>query len=181
VRARGRAARAAIPAATHVDASHAIAQRLAATPAFAAARTLLLTMPGRGDWDTRALIAAALAAGKIVALPRVNAATRMLELCMIDNLDTDVAAGFAGIHEPLAARPRVTPQAIDWVLVPGLAFDAHGQRLGYGGGYYDRLLPALAAHRAAGAFDEQIVPAVPVTSHDMGIDELMTPTRHWTW
>jgi 5-formyltetrahydrofolate cyclo-ligase len=65
------------------------------------------------------------------------------------------------------------------VLVPGLAFDATGRRLGYGGGYYDRLLPFLspAAPRVAGAFEAQIVDSVPTAPHDITVDCIVTEQR----
>ena len=69
--------------------------------------------------------------------------------------------------------------AIDWVLVPGVAFDRSGRRLGYGGGYYDRLLPLVASRtpRIVGAFDVQIVEHVPSGPHDITIDLIVTPTE----
>jgi 5-formyltetrahydrofolate cyclo-ligase len=68
---------------------------------------------------------------------------------------------------------------IEWVLVPGVAFDIDGRRLGYGGGYYDRLLPLLprAAARIAGAFEVQLVPEVPAAPHDLSVDYVVTEAR----
>ncbi|MBS0319471.1 MAG: 5-formyltetrahydrofolate cyclo-ligase [Proteobacteria bacterium] len=177
------AARSALTDVARADASDRIAARLVATPRFAGAGTVMLTMPFRGEWDTQPLVDAALRAGKRVVLPRVDAGARMLVLHAVSDVGRELAAGFAGIAEPSADAPRVEPAAIDWVLVPGLAFDDTGRRLGYGGGFYDRLLPLMRpdAQRAAGAFDEQVVTAVPVGPHDARIDELATPTRHWTW
>ncbi|HTL75696.1 MAG TPA: 5-formyltetrahydrofolate cyclo-ligase, partial [Casimicrobiaceae bacterium] len=72
--------------------------------------------------------------------------------------------------------------SVDWVLVPGVAFDARGGRLGYGGGFYDRLLPGAAgsAPRVAGAFEMQIVDAVPTAPHDVGVDAVVTERRTLT-
>jgi 5-formyltetrahydrofolate cyclo-ligase len=69
--------------------------------------------------------------------------------------------------------------AIDWVLVPGVAFDLAGHRIGYGGGYYDRLLPTLRedAPRIAGAFELQIVERVPASAHDLKVDAIVTEAR----
>ena len=73
----------------------------------------------------------------------------------------------------------VAEEAIDWVLVPGVAFDLHGHRIGYGGGYYDRLLPLLRkdARRVAGAFELQIVEQVPSAPHDLAVDAIITERR----
>jgi 5-formyltetrahydrofolate cyclo-ligase len=173
------ARRDAMPAPLRRSAAKAITARIGALPTFAAARVVLLTLPFRNEWDTRPLFAAARGAGKRIALPRVDARQRMLELFEVRDLARDVATGFHGIDEPLAHCPPIAAAEVDWVLVPGVAFDAHCRRLGYGGGYYDRLLPLVpaAAPRTAGAFDVQIVERVPAAPHDLAIDAVVTETR----
>src|SRR5512145_2444799 len=126
----------ALPAADRDAAAGAIAERILALPALASARTVLLTLPFGSEWDTRVLVAGALAAGKTVALPRVDRGLRMLALHAIRDSRSDVEPGYRGIPEPRAGCPVVAPEAIEWVLVPGVAFDATGARLGYGGGFY---------------------------------------------
>ena len=176
LRRRVLAARDALPADARTAAAAAIVGRIVALPSFAGARTALLTLPFRNEWDTRPLVTAALAAAKSVAMPRVNGARRMLELHAIADPERDVVAGPQGIPEP---RPQCAPvalDAIDWVLVPGVAFDRGGRRLGYGGGYYDRLLPLLPPRvpRIAGAFHVQIVDRVPAGPHDIAVDAIIT-------
>jgi len=146
---------------------------------FASSTTVLLTLPFGSEWDTRALVASALARSKTVALPRVNPATRMLDLCAIARLEDDAAPGYRGIPEPAAHCALLDVASVDWVLVPGVAFDADGRRIGYGGGFYDRLLPLLRAdaHRIAGAFEMQIVDRVPAASHDVTVGAIVTEAR----
>ncbi len=172
-------ARAALPAGMRTAAEARIAATIMALPSFAEAKTVLLTLPFRGEWDTLPLLRAAWAAGKTVALPRVDTKTRMLELHSIAELAQDVVSGYADILEPKPDRPRLSPIGIDWVLVPGVAFDLAGRRLGYGGGFYDRLLPLLAARAAcvAGAFEVQIVPRVPAAAHDLAVGTIVTEQR----
>lgn len=179
LRARIIAARLALPAHEHASRSEAIANRLTALASWQHAHTLLLTLPVRGEWDAALIARAALASGRIVLLPRIDATRRMLELHRIGDLERDVVAGRHAIPEPRAGCARVAPDAVDWVLVPGVAFDAGGHRLGYGGGYYDRLLPLIAprAAKVAGAFDLQVVEAVPHAGHDLPIDIVVTESR----
>ncbi|MGE5667931.1 MAG: 5-formyltetrahydrofolate cyclo-ligase [Betaproteobacteria bacterium] len=160
-------------------ASGAIADRIVALDSFARAGALLLTLPFRSEWNAAPVAARALAAGKVVALPRVEAKARVLRLHRIADLARDVEPGHLGIPEPRADCPRIDRDAIDWILVPGVAFDARGHRLGYGGGYYDRLLPGLgsSAPRVAGAFEMQVVEALPLAPHDCGIDMIVTEQR----
>jgi 5-formyltetrahydrofolate cyclo-ligase len=173
------AARDALGADAHRDASSRIAQTICASATFVAARAVLVTLPHKSEWDTRPVFDAALAAGKAVVLPRVNAGTRMLDLHRVTDIQREVAAGYRGIPEPLPDTPRIDAAAIDWILVPGVAFDLTGRRLGYGGGFYDRLLSQVAEDvpRIAGAFELQVVPAVPAAPHDLKVDSIVTEQR----
>jgi 5-formyltetrahydrofolate cyclo-ligase len=173
------ARRDALPADARAAGAAAIAARIAALPSFIAARVVLLTLAFRSEWDTSPLVLAALAAGRTVAVPRVDPQKRMLSLHSITDIGCDTDPGHQGIPEPRPYCPEVAPAAIDWVLVPGVAFDAAGRRLGYGGGYYDRLLPLLRpdAARVAGAFELQITDQVPAAPHDLFVDTIVTELR----
>ncbi len=179
MRVRVIAARDAVGAEAHREASSRIAHTICASGAFMASRAVLLTLPHKSEWDTRPVFDAALAAGKAVVLPRVNAGTRMLELHCVTDIEREVATGYRGIPEPTPASPRFSAEAIDWILVPGVAFDLTGRRLGYGGGFYDRLLSQVSEEvpRVAGAFELQVVPAVPAAPHDLKVDAIVTELR----
>jgi 5-formyltetrahydrofolate cyclo-ligase len=179
LRERILSARDALSAELRAEASAAIARRLAARPDFVAARVVLLTLPYGSEWDTRLLLASVLELGKTAAIPRVNTERRMLDIHAVCDLAHEVAPGYRGIPEPSAECPPVSLDSIDWVLVPGVAFDLRGHRIGYGGGYYDRLLPALprSAARVAGALELQIVDDVPTAPHDLALDAIVTESR----
>jgi 5-formyltetrahydrofolate cyclo-ligase len=172
-------ARDALPPAVRDAASERIAARVLELPQWEAAHTVLLTLPFRSEWDAARVARAALSTGKRVVVPRVDAPARVLALHRIGSLADDIVAGYRGIPEPRDALPVAPAAEVDLALVPGVAFDAHGRRLGYGGGYYDRMLPLLRREtpRVAGAFDEQIVAQVPAAAHDLGVDVIVTPTR----
>lgn len=179
LRGRVLAERDDLPPAARAADSQAIRARLQALPSLAFASTILLTLPFRSEWNTRPLAEHALRAGKRIVVPRVDRVARMLRLHAVVDLDVDVVAGYLGIPEPRETLPIVEPDLVDWVLVPGVAFDAAGRRLGYGGGFYDRLLPLVRADapRIAGAFDVQIVDEVPAGPHDRRVDAVVSPTR----
>jgi len=176
MRTRVAAARDALEPAWRAHASGELVRRIAALPTFAAAKTVLLTAPFRSEWNAAPLIDIAIEAGKVVALPRVDEPARMLQLLRIRDATRDIVIGYRGLREPAPDCDRVDLTSIDWVLVPGVAFDRAGARLGYGGGYYDRLLPLLPARapRVAGAFSAQIVDEVPSAPHDITMDTVVT-------
>jgi 5-formyltetrahydrofolate cyclo-ligase len=93
--------------------------------------------------------------------------------------ETQLIPGPLSIRQPSEDLPRLPFDQIDAVLVPGVAFDESGARLGYGGGYYDRLLPLLRddCTRIGVAFDEQILEEIPAEEHDAFVDVVVTPTR----
>jgi 5-formyltetrahydrofolate cyclo-ligase len=172
-------ARDALPADLRMAASALIAATLSARSDFLDARVVLLTLPFGSEWDTMPLLSSALAQGKTVAMPRVNQERRMLETYAVCDAAREVGPGYRGIPEPIADCPPVPLASIDWVLVPGVAFDTEGGRIGYGGGYYDRLLPLLGkgTARIAGAFELQIVGSVPAAPHDGVVDAIVTEKR----
>lgn len=170
-----------MPTQARRDADAAIRARLDDTLAalfdpLPAGKTVLAYMPLPDEIDLVPALRACLASGMIVALPRVGE-NGMLTLHGVGNVDADLPLSTYGIREPLPATAAVVPDAVDVVLVPGRAFDEAGGRLGRGKGYYDRLLHTLRAVRIALAYDEQIVPRVPMERNDERVDWILTPTR----
>jgi 5-formyltetrahydrofolate cyclo-ligase len=138
------------------------------------ARSVLLFAPLPEELDIWPLLANALAADKRVALPRFEVATRSYAAYWI-RLETDAQVGHFGIREPGSHCARVSPGELDLILVPGVAFDLRGRRLGRGKGYYDQLLAVLHGTNCGVAFEDQIVPEVPLEAHDVRMNYILTP------
>jgi 5-formyltetrahydrofolate cyclo-ligase len=146
---------------------------------FQRAGLILLYQAFRGEVSTEQIAAAAVAAGKGLALPRVQREPRKLFLHAYAGDPTTLAAGAYGIAEPRPEWPEVEYRAVDLVVVPGVAFDRQGGRLGYGGGYYDRLLPGIRAANPGAvllglAFDLQVIDRLPSDAHDIPVDAIAT-------
>lgn len=177
LRRRVIAGRDAMPAAQRQALSEAICTRVAESREFRKASFVLLFASFGSEVDTMGLLRTALQAGKRLALPRVHPATRELELREVTSVEHDLAPGLWGIPEPIPERcPQVGLADIDFVLIPGVAFDRALRRLGYGGGYYDRILGELphGARAMAICFAAQLVPAVPAEDRDVRVPILMT-------
>ncbi len=177
LRATIKARRDALPAATRADYSARITAQLLKLDSYRAAQSVLAYMPFGSEFDARALAAHALAHGKHLLLPRVERGTRTLALHRVRDLQHDLQPGLWGIPEP---RPDIAPKTqvydFEWVLVPGLAFTQHGDRLGYGAGFYDRLI-AACTHQptwVAAAFAVQLVERIPCTATDQRVHQVMT-------
>ena len=114
--------------------------------------------------------------GKQLLLPRINRAQRALELRHVVDLGADLVSGVWGIREPAERCPIMSLTKVEFMLVPGVAFTASGARLGYGGGYYDRLLASLDRRitRIAAAFQLQMVDQLPEGPHDQRVDRIVT-------
>jgi 5-formyltetrahydrofolate cyclo-ligase len=160
--------------------SDEIFARVAALEWLAAARVVLAYNAYGSEPATAPFLRALTAQGKILGLPRVNRAARELELFRVTALDTDLEAGTWGILEPAPARCAPLPaDEVDFVLVPGVAFDVRGGRIGHGAGYYDRLLARMApgTRLVAAAFEVQVLDEVPMERHDRRLDLVVTERR----
>ncbi len=158
--------------------SRLIANRLIGLDQYDRSLHMLAYYPFRSEIDTRIIIRDAISRGKKIALPRVG--DDNLELFYIKNLEEDLEPGSYDIMEPIPSRcQRAEPSRIDLVIVPGVGFDREHNRLGYGGGFYDRLLNSIPgnAPRIALSFDLQVIDKVPVSGHDLKIDMLITESQ----
>ena len=127
--------------------------------------------------DTRALICTCLKHGKRVAVPVVMPGTKTLAHALIDGLD-QLVGGPWGLAQPdLAAATWLPAEArIDLVVVPGLAFDRRGHRIGWGGGYYDRFLAQVQAVKIGLCYDELVLDCIPGEPHDVPVDIVIAET-----
>ena len=177
LRARLRAELKAHSSASAASASAALCVRVRASPLWQTARAVLLFFPLPSEPDISPLLDEALASGKLLALPRFNATTNAYEPVQVRDLARDLVTGPFGVREPTADCPLVTMNRLDLALVPGLAFDARGDRLGRGKGHYDRLLAGFPGRTVGVTFDFQVVAQVPVEPNDIVLDAVVTPTR----
>ena len=136
------ARRDAMPAEERSRLADALLAQVAALPEYRRARSVLTTVAIGSEWDTRRFIERARADGKAIVLPRVSSTPpKRLELYEVADLERDLRPGVWDIPEPDPARCAAHQLAdVDFALVPALAVDARGYRLGYGAGYFDKLL-----------------------------------------
>jgi 5-formyltetrahydrofolate cyclo-ligase len=172
VRARLRA----LSAEQHRADSQRVCERLLTLPVWKRARIVLLFAPLGDEPDILPVISSSLKEGKEVSLPKLDPAGFSYHASPIKSLE-DLSPGKFGILEPRHTSAAMALNRLDLVLVPGVAFDPRGGRLGRGKGYYDRLLAAVNGLKCGVAFDEQIVDAVPVGPMDVRLNCILTPTR----
>ena len=175
LRAEARARVRALSPRARADAEAAIARRVWTLPEVAGARVLMLYASLPGEVGTDAIAAEALRRGITLVYPRCLDARRMA-LHAVSSVDA-LRPGRYGIREPDAdACPVHAPGAVDAALIPGLAWDRAGQRLGRGAGYYDRLLgdEAWRGFRCGLFFAAQEVPSIPHDAWDAPLDAVVT-------
>lgn len=175
IRTRMLAGRAALPAAARAAGSAAVVARLQQLPELLPARAVMGYAAFGAELDVDGYLRWLLEREIGVFLPRVDG--RELLPVRVDDLDADLAPGWRAVREPRSSR-AARPERLEAVVVPGVAFDAEGRRLGYGGGHFDRFLTRLApaAVTVGVAFDEQICAALPAEAHDVAVDLVVTPT-----
>ena len=152
-----------------------IIRRLTELREFREASTLMVFLSFGSEVLTDDLLRWGWEAGKRMVIPLCRPEDRRLTTCLLCGF-AELEAGHYGIREPKAEIVRTVPrEEIDAVLVPAVAFDRRGYRVGYGGGYYDRFLPEVPrAARIGVAFSRQIVAEIPADSHDVPADRIVT-------
>lgn len=176
-RTRALAARARLSAGARRRAAARVHARLDELAEMRGARVVLAYAAMPAELDLDAWLRRLLHGGVAVLLPRVDG--DRLQVAPVGDLARDLAPGWRGVREPHPDVPAVRPDTVDAAVVPGLAFDARGGRLGYGGGHFDRLLAELpAAVDVVGvAFDVQLTSMVPAAAHDRSVDLVVTERR----
>ena len=168
--------RGALPDGERASSSRRIVAAVLDLPAYERSRTVLAYASFGPELQTDGFVRRVLDDGKRLVLPRVERGG--LALYEVSDPARDLAPGTWGIREPVPDRcPPVNPGGVDFALVPGVAFDPAGRRLGYGGGFYDRLLGgglSDGARTVAGAFEIQVVQEVPVDPSDVPVDLVVT-------
>ena len=167
----------AVPAEVLAAAAERMIARLVDRPEWSAARTVMLFAPMPEEPDVWPLADRVLKEGRMLALPRFDVARGEYQAAVVRNLAREVIRGSFGIREPVPECPVWPVNELDFVLVPGLSFDARGRRLGRGKGYYDRLLGSVDGTACGVAMDWQVLPDIPVEPHDRGVDCILTPSR----
>jgi 5-formyltetrahydrofolate cyclo-ligase len=174
LRGRLRAIRKAVPAEARAKRSHEICERLAALDAYRSASSVLGYVAMRSEADPKELLVRAASEGKRVALPRMEDEGVGVRWSSLEGLEE---SGY-GFMQPPESDAIADGASIDLVLVPALAVDANGFRLGWGKGHYDHLLPTLPrARRVAIVFDFQLLAELPVTRGDIAVHTVVTDAR----
>jgi len=163
--------------------SRQIVAKFLALPEYAAAKTVMFYLDVRSEVRTRHSLADALASGKRIVVP--YCVDGELELFHLENTD-ELAVGMYKILEPKeelrsVAEKSVPVEQLDLIMVPGVAFDGRGARMGHGKGYYDKLLEHARPDTplVALAFDCQLFDEIPTQAHDVFMDKILTESKQY--
>ena len=162
--------------ATYLRLSLLVQQRIIASKGFAGAKSIGLYSPVNCEVATAQIDASARELGIQVCYPRVVG--KKLEFVVTESLEHLVAGSF-GVAEPTAGK-CIEVSSLDLLVVPGVAFNLAGYRLGYGGGYYDRLLAGQRNKTLTAGlfFESQLCKQLPVEAHDQQLDFIVTESQH---
>lgn len=154
--------------------SYQIAQRLFAESFWKEANTISITISRMPEVDTYQIIRRAWEEKKTVVVPKCYPADRTMKFRVLSAFN-ELESVFFGLYEPIEEKTdQVEKKDINLMIVPGLAFTKRGERLGFGGGYYDRFLEGYEGEKIALAFQQQIVPSLPVEHHDIRLYKIIT-------
>lgn len=178
VRKKFRAVRDRLPESYRQAASGRIAERLMRTPEFKRSKMVAIYLSKGSEVDTFPLLKKVYSLRKTAAAPRVNERMTGLDFFQIKRGLKDCRLGFYSIWEPNERCPGVNPRKIDLVIVPGVAFDRKGHRLGYGKGYYDRFLKGIPGTPAVGlTYEKTFTRSLPHDRGDVPVSCVITETK----
>jgi len=166
---------AAMTAGERVEQSGRVAQRLSGLRVWREARWVGGFVPMPDEPQLWELFVGFMETGRRLALPRWDAGTGTYLYCAVRDPRMDLVAGRYGILEPRPECAAVPVTLLDLMVVPGLAFDRDGRRLGRGKGFYDRLLESVAGVSCGVGLEGQLVPTVPVEPHDKRLNLVVMP------
>lgn len=152
-----------------------IVQTLEALPEFQSAKNIMIYIAIHGEVDLGALFNK-YKEEKNFILPRVERENSVLHLFHVKSLD-DLTKGSFSISEPKEGLEQIQPEELNLVIVPGVAFATDGHRIGYGGGFYDRLLKKVTCPKIGVAYEFQIVENVHGEEHDESVDIIITEAQ----
>ena len=161
-----------------VSSSNIISDKVISTKEFKKAQSIGTYYPIRSEVKTFEIIKYALATKKTIGLPRIIDSNRIAFFKIMENSFEDIklTKGKYGILENLMSDSIV--EEMDLLIIPGIAFDLQGNRIGYGKGYYDRFLSTRKVSYIMGlAFENQIIKKIPTTENDIPVDVLVTENR----
>jgi 5-formyltetrahydrofolate cyclo-ligase len=152
-----------------------IFNRFIYSESYKKAHTIFAFVSFRSEVDTHEIIKHAIQDEKTICVPRIQSKQKGIEIFKIEGFN-QLKEGFFGILEPVESCLAVDSNKIDIILMPGVAFDRQGGRVGYGAGFYDRFLANIKkeVHKIALAYDFQVLDNVPMDEHDIRIDGIIT-------
>ncbi len=175
LRRRMRAELAKVSPAVRLAASLEACERL--KPQLHCAAAILFFAPLPDELDLWPVLEDALARGISCALPSFNSTTQTYSARLITNLENQIVPGQFGVREPHPSCTEIPMDQFNLILVPGMAFDLEGNRLGRGLGFYDRILANISRLKCGVCHDGQLFPKIPSESSDVRLDFVLTPSK----
>jgi len=146
------------------------------------AKNIFIYISYDSEINTKGIINKALMDNKKIYVPRTEFKTRLMDAVKITSLDNLIESEY-GILEPSAEKPHIDPNGLDLIVVPGVAFDRNGGRMGYGAGFYDRYFEKISKDnmkkviKLALAYDFQILEKIPMNEQDVPVNYIITESK----
>lgn len=161
----------------YYQSSLTIKKQLLKEPSIIEGNTIAITISNKPEVDTKEIIESLWLKNKKVVVPKCNPKNRSMDFYAIQHFQ-QLESVYMDLLEPIPeVTELVAAEEIDCIIVPGIVFDCYGNRIGYGGGYYDRYLTHFEGPLISLAFDIQLVESIPFEPHDLPIDLIFTESK----